>query len=526
MPSTQETLPETPRRAGAPSHSVGSRLIQNSAANFLGQAVIVGLTLLCTPYITRKLGPSGYGALNLLMAYLFSFSLLNLGLNASLVKFLAELLPQNRAGEIQEYFSTSFTFLVAVGLLAGAAVWMLASPIVERCFKGDAGLTSSAVTALRVASVAFVLQFVCQALSAVPAAAQRFEILSLIGYGSNGLRILGTVILLWLGRGLPSLMAMVVFAVGASALGYAIADKRLLPYLRLSPGWSQPRFHSLVGHSKFVVVVNASNQLVSTADSFLLGFFLPVANIAYYGVAYALAQRLWASVANVVGVVFPAASAFSGAADRARFNELYLRGMKVAAISAVFPSFALCIFGRDFLLFWLGPDYAERGAPVLILVTLGFLLNSFSYVAYQVLQSTHRVNFAARASVIYSLLNLAAFAVFIPRFGTIGAAGAFLGSQVVFVPWFLHRTNRLLGVRWVDLFVDSYARVFAAAGLGSAVCWVCSGWVHSFLTLVLAGSLGLAVYVGTGLALVLDSRDRAASRILLQRWAGAIRAAV
>jgi O-antigen/teichoic acid export membrane protein len=508
--------------ASAPSHSVGSRLIQNSAANFCGQAVIVGLTFLATPYITRKLGPSGYGALSLLMAYLFSFSLLNLGMNASLVKFLAELIPERRWHDVQGYFSTSFAALVTVGLVAGAAVWSLAGVIVKRCFTASGGLESSAVMALRIASIAFVLQFLCQVLSAVPAAAQRFEVLSLIRAGSESLRILGTVALLWVGRGLPALMGMVVFAVGVSTFAYAVAAKKLIPNVRLAPGWSKPHLRSLLGHSKFVLVVNASNQLVGTVDSFLIGFFLPVANVAYYGIAYALAQRLWVFLANIVSVVFPAASAFSGASDQRRFKELYLRGMKVTAMAGAFPSLALCIYGSPFLRFWLGPDYAQKGAPVLILVALGFLLNSFSFVAYQVWQSTHRVNFAARASLIYSLLNLTAFLVLIPRFGILGAAAGFLISQALFVPWFVHRTNVMLGVRWGELLMSSYLGSFASAGVAGLVCLTLLGLLHSLVSLVVAVGVGAVVYMSLSAVLVLDQRDRDAVRLLLRRWSTAI----
>ncbi len=523
MPKNQIECNNTSTAVHALSHSVGSRLIQNSAATFCGQAVVVGITFVATPYMTRKLGPSGYGTLSLLMAYLFAFGLLNLGINTSLVKFLAELLTRGRQDEMQRYFSTSFTVLLAIGLTAGATVWGLAGVIVERCFHGEAALIPSATLALRIASVAFVLQFLCQVFSAVPAAAQRFEILSLIGNGTTVLRILGTVALLWLGRGLPSLMTVVVFAVGVSALAYGFAAKRLLPGLRLAPGWSRPHGRSLLGHSKFVIVVNASNHFVSTVDSFLIGFFLPVANVAYYGVAYSIAQRLWVFIANLVSVVFPAASAFSGESDQGRFNELYVRGMKVTAMTAAFPSLAFCVFAYPFLRFWLSQGYADRGAPVLILVTLGFLLNSFSFVASQVLQSTHRVNFAASSSLIYSLLNLASFLILIPRFGILGAAGGFLGCQVLFVPWFVHRTNSLLGVSWGRLIVSSYLGAFSCAGVASGVCWMFLGRIHSLVGLAVAGFVGLGVYVAGGAVVILDRRDREAARLLLRRWLAAVK---
>jgi O-antigen/teichoic acid export membrane protein len=159
---------------------------------------------------------------------------------------------------------------------------------------------------------------------------------------------------------------------------------------------------------------------------------------------------------------------------------------------------------------------------VLILVALGFLLNSFSFVAYQVWQSTHRVNFAARASLIYSLLNLTAFLVLIPRFGILGAAAGFLISQALFVPWFVHRTNVMLGVRWGELLMSSYLGSFASAGVAGLVCLTLLGLLHSLVSLVVAVGVGTVVYMSLSAVLVLDQRDRDAVRLLLRRWSTAI----
>jgi len=172
-------------------HSTGSRLLQNTVSNVLGQVFIALLTLFSTPYITRKLGATQYGALSLLMTFLFAFSLLNLGINASLVKYMAELMPKGRMEDVQTYFSTSLTVLVGIGAAIGVFVCILAPLIVRSSFKGPEELTESAVLALRIASLAFILQFLTQVLSAVPTAAQRFEIVNLVRAGTEALRILG-----------------------------------------------------------------------------------------------------------------------------------------------------------------------------------------------------------------------------------------------------------------------------------------------------------------------------------------------
>jgi O-antigen/teichoic acid export membrane protein len=204
-------------------------------------------------------------------------------------------------------------------------------------------------------------------------------------------------------------------------------------------------------------------------------------------------------------------------------RELYLRGMKLCATVGGFPALALAIFSRPFLLFWLGPDYAREGALVLTLLALGFLINSFSYVPYQVLQSTHHANTAAKAIAAYTILNVTLFVILIPRFGIVGAAAGFLIAQLIFVPLFMHRANQLLGVQWKAVLGVSYLRPFLAASLAGAVCWVCRSWVSSFSTLATAVAIGLTVYTLLVVLAVVDLRERAAGIVLFNRWLSCLR---
>src|SRR5262245_50819268 len=83
----------------APVESLGRVLARNTSSNFVGQIMAMALLFYSVPYFTRTLGTGRYGAFVLLMTYVETFSLLNLGLNAALVKYLAELLPQKRIDE-------------------------------------------------------------------------------------------------------------------------------------------------------------------------------------------------------------------------------------------------------------------------------------------------------------------------------------------------------------------------------------------------------------------------------------------
>jgi O-antigen/teichoic acid export membrane protein len=305
-------------------------------------------------------------------------------------------------------------------------------------------------------------------------------------------------------------------------IAYALAAKRIVPQLDFRPRFSRRHLHALLHHSKYVVITNVSNQIAGSADNVIIGAFLPVANQAYYGIAYTLAQRFWVLVANVSSVVFPAASAFSANARPDQVRELYLRGTKIAAAAACFPALALCLFSRQFLLYWLGAEYADHGSVVLSLLVLAFMVNAFSLVAYQVLQSTHYVSTAARASLVYMIMNVVMFVAFIPKFGLPGASAGFLAAQLLFVPWFVLKANRILQVSWRQLISGAYLRVFLISLGACGISWLFHPWVHSLFTLALAVTVGLCCYALLSYVLVLDETERTVCRLLVHRGASVL----
>jgi O-antigen/teichoic acid export membrane protein len=449
------------------------------------------------------------------MIYLFTFSLLNFGINASLVKYVAELVLSRRFSDMEKYLGTSLILLGGIGALIAVAGSLFASPIVHQFLNGPPDLVRSNILSLRIASIALVLQFMCQVWSAVPAAVQRFDILNGVRVGSELVRVIGTVTLLHLGFALPALLSVTLFASLCACIGYLVATKSLVPQLPLIPNFSGAHARSLLAHSKYILMGNLSNHVVGTADSMLIGYFLPVSSVAYYTIAYGLGQKLWSLVGNVASVVFPAASALSASEESVHLKELYFRGTKLTAAVACFPALSLCLFSRHFLSFWLGPDYATHSANALSILAIAFLLYSLTHVPCLILQATHYASAAAKAFVKYLLLNLCLFVVLIPTFGIVGAAIAFLIAQSLFVPWFVRLASRLLDIRLTHLIRRCYLPVLGLGAAGGCVEWLCEPWIHSFARLVLVVSAGLAVYSSLGVFVLLDSYERATIRLFV-----------
>jgi O-antigen/teichoic acid export membrane protein len=512
-----DTSTIAPNALPAETPKLGRVLVRNTLANLIGQGVILLLTFFSVPYTAHRLGTAQYGAVILLVTYIEAFGLLNLGINPTLVKYIAELLPQRRMKDIEDYVGTSLALYAVTGLLIGLLASVLARWVVTRFLNVPLDLQHTVTLSFWIASAAFLFRFVGQVPAAEVVAAQRFEVASLLNVGSEVIRIGGAVGVLYLGHQLVAVIGVTLVASLFLCVASFIAARRLIPEISHRPGLSWRHLLSLFHFSKFIVVGNLSSRIVTNADNVLIGYFLPVANMAFYGVAYALGQKLWILAGNVAGVVFPAASSLSGVSQAAQLQKLYLRGTKAVAVAVCFPTLALFIFAREFLLHWIGPEFAAHGTLVLRLLALGFFLNCLGHVPYLMLQSTGYPEVAARLATFYGVANIALFALLIPRFGIAGAAAGFLASQILVVPWIVHRANRLFRIRWSALLANSYRPLLVASGLACLVCLGLRPWASSLLRLVVAGVVGGLVYTVATWRTSLGAAERTECLALIDR---------
>jgi O-antigen/teichoic acid export membrane protein len=504
--------------ATASQQTLGHKLVSNTVANLGGQGLLLVLTFFSTPYVTRHFGPSRYGVLVLLITYVEVFNLLNLGMATGLLKYVSELLPQGKLDEVGRYFGAGLTLFGAGGILIGSISAVFARPIVYHLMNVPAADRAEVVLAFHIATAAFVLRFVAQPFSAMPIAVQRFDIAAAISVGGEATRIVIWVWLIFRGHLLVAALLVTLGVNAASFVANVVATRLLIPGMSLWPRWSLVHVRSVLHYSKYVLVGQVTGRIVNSADVGILGKFQPAAAVAFYGIPYTIGYKMWALLGNVASVVFPAASALSGAGQTGQLRELYCRATKIVNGMGLLLSAVLVVYGREVLLYWLGPVFAAQGTIAFRLLIAAFWVNSLQHIPYTVLQSTGRVDRTARFAVVYAIGNVAMFFLLIPHYGVNGAASGFLITQLLTIPWLISTCNSCLGVKAAEMFVRSWTRVLAVAGVSVLAAFLLKPWISSLLTLMCAIAVVLMLGAGIGLVLILDERERAACWSVLYRW--------
>jgi O-antigen/teichoic acid export membrane protein len=486
----------------------GGLLARNTALNLLGQALPFAVGFVTIPYVIRGLGTDRFGVLAVVWLLLGYFSLFDLGLGRATTKFVADCLGRKELERIPQLVWTSLGSQVAFGLLGSLLVGALTPLLVTRILRIPPALIAETRNTLFLVAVGLPLVLATNGLRGVLEAFQRFDLVNYVKAPASIAVFVLPAIALPLGFRLPGIVLLLVIARGAAVVAYLICCIKVFPALARKFVYERRLLRGLLGYGGWITVSNVLGPLLNYMDRFFIASLLTITALGYYTPAYEVLIRIQIIPASLVATLFPAFAVLGTSGSAERMGDLFTRSLKFLVL-VLGPVMVLAIvYAREFLWFWLGPDFAEKGTRSLQFLALGVLINSFAFIPFTLLQALDRPDLAAKIQ----LLLLAPYAgilwVMIPHWGIASAAAA----------WTLRATadtclmfGACLWLRYVDLRTLFGHRLLRAAGLVLAL-----GIVLHFARLgpdywmgqIILTTGFFALFAGGTWVLVLDKTDK------------------
>jgi len=239
---------------------------------------------------------------------------------------------------------------------------------------------------------------------------------------------------------------LVLADVGVPGLLYGVAGTEFLLALSLGcalvgsarrrgvllerPSPSLPREY-LRRLARFLLHTNLSltlRVLSKKADILVISALSSPAAVALYKIAWRFAGSLLTVSDPLVTVLYPRISKLHASGDALAVRKLVGLVSKVLASLLSVPIIVFVVFGRDILVFALGPDYAESFPAVLIML-VGFAANAvFCWLRPLMLvhDMTGRI---LRTGVVAVLIQFSAIILLVPSLAATGAAIGVLAYQ-------------------------------------------------------------------------------------------------
>jgi O-antigen/teichoic acid export membrane protein len=481
----------------------------------------VGVTMVMVPFIVRALGDRLYGFWTLVGAFIGYYGMLDFGLSVAVGRYVAKALGSEDTEECNRVFNTTLLIFSLLGVAALLVTGVLAglAPLFCRS-ASDAVLFRNVILILGLSAA---LTFPFKSFSGVLAARLRFDIETGLNMISLALRTAGTVYVLAMGYKLFAL-AGVVFLSGLPAkLLLVVFAKKNLPSLALGKRYvRRATARELVSFSAFTFVAQTADRLRFEIDALVITIFIGLAAVTHYKIASVLIHYFRLLMIAALGVMFPVFSRQFGARDTNGLRRSLFFSTRVSVVLSTFIAFGFIVWGRPFIVRWMGPDYLDA-FPCLVILVVGCLFDLWQVPSPGLLISMGRHRFYAAYCILEGVANLALSLLLVQRFGLVGvAAGTAIPMIVVRLGIQPVHTCRVLGISVRDYFFRLARTVLSALtalAIPGLITWRFAAPTYGSLLAV--GTSSLAAYV---LVLWLVEFSRVETRTLLQSLVPACRA--
>jgi O-antigen/teichoic acid export membrane protein len=328
-------------------------------------------------------------------------------------------------------------------------------------------------------------------------ALERFDLTVLRTVGVSLLTTAAVIAYALAGGGLIGVIVINVVGNALALLLFMVVSRRLLPGMRMRPGFDRDAFKAMARFSAFKFAGGFSSLAVYRFDQVAIGAFLGVRAAGVYVVPVTAASRILALLTDLLLPLFPRISKLAN--EPAAVRSLLLRATRLMALVAAPTYVVLFVFADSIIRAWIGGEpgrvLAVEGSTTLRWLAVAFLIHAISVVPIIVSEGVGKPEVNNGFAVASAVVTVPLVLLLVPRLGIVGAAIAFFVSSVTLtVPFIFYASRRFAQVGIRQLVSESLLRPFIAAALAGAVGALMRPFVTGLGSLLLAILLVSALY--------------------------------
>ncbi len=422
--------------------------------------LIVGnlIPLFYTPIMLRILGQNEYGLYSLATSVTSYLSLMSLGIGSAVVRYLVKFRTQgDTEGESKMLglFSCIFYGISILSLIAGIVIAFNLDLIY------GAALTPSELSKIKILTILITLNtaisFAFTVYSSVVIAHERFIFQQVIN-------IITTI--------LPAFINIVVLLLGFASIGLAIASISLtivanvvkIVYchnvLKIKPIYhDMPTYllKELLSFSFFIFLVNITNVLHSATDKVIIGAYLGTAATAIYNIGLTFRNIVQSLSTSISSILVPkVTSLVDKNATKEELSEIFVRVGRLQFILVGLAVGGFCAFGKAFVTFYAGNDYAHS-YYVAILLMIPMVVPLIQNVGVSIINALNKHQFRSIVTLITAILNVITTIWLVQSWGIIGAAFTTFSCNIIgsvlLMNWYYYKKIGLnIPYFWKEIF--------------------------------------------------------------------------
>ncbi len=494
---------------------------KNLTTNWVVYISAAVISFFLTPYIITTVGQAAFGVWILVGSFSGYLGLFDFGIGFAVVRFVARYQTTGEANKRNEVVATAFYIAALLGLLVllATVVLMLYAAV---WFTIPAAMVGQARWAIFLVGLSIAIGFPLSVFSeALAGGLYRFDLFNTVAIMTALFRTALTIIALELGWGLVGLGAA---ALAGSLVGYLWRMRmlyRLLPDLSIHPRLARPGVLKRIGgYSLYSFILVLSGRMAFYSDSFVVGFFRGVEDVAVFGIAVKLVEYLRQLVFTMTKLFAPIAARYDPVADQISLRRFLYDGSRLNLLFSLPLSLVLFFWGKPFIHLWVG-DRFESSVVILQILLIGHLLSFMQGIGGDILLGVGRHRLLALLSLGSAIVNIVLSVILVKVMGLVGVAwGTTIPLSLLSLLYVPFAAIRLVGGRPMKFLREAFLPPLAAAVIPGVFVIFYAGRITSLTGMVGALAVLGFVYLPLAYFIALKPAEKIRIRSIMKSSAG------
>ncbi len=423
-----------------------SQLKKGVVLSYLNIGVVNVIGLFLTPFIIHSLGDSEYGLYTLIGSFIAYLSLMDLGLNNTIIRFVAKYRADADEKGERVFLGNVFTIYLFISVIIVAIGTVLYHNL-EHIFANS--LTPEEIGKAKVMFVILIFNMAIVlpggGFTALCTAYESFvwpRMLAIIKYISRAAIIVAVL------SGGGGAIALVIIDTALNIVVMSITFWFVMRKLKVKFDFKKieiPLFKTIFNYSIWIFLLATSSQFLWNAGQIILGIETDTTTVAYYAVGIMLGGYYGAFSGAISGVFLPRATQMSSNNSKEDQLAMMIRVGRILMIVLFLILTGFIIFGKEFVTFWVGDNYISS-YYVAVIIMIAFTVPLLLSFASSLVEAYNKVKYKVIVYLVFFSLGLVFGYFLVPAYKEIGmiigVTTGWMLAQIVML-FFYHKTLEL-----------------------------------------------------------------------------------
>jgi O-antigen/teichoic acid export membrane protein len=422
------------------------RVFKNSISSVIKNLISTVILFLLTPFVLYKVGMNDFGIWSLLSIISNPSSIVDLGLNAGLVFFIAKEKGKSDFKYINIIFNSVFSLFLIISLIVILVLWILRTKIYIHIFHLSSKDVSKIDLIFIFSLFTFLINFIANSFRSLLIGFQRMDISNYISLVIQIFWGIGIVIFLNLDFGLLGL-ACNSFIIGLINLFVLLFFcYKVFPYFRINVLFFDfQELKKMFVYSSLVQLQVWLGFLYWNIIKVLISYFLNPTFVSYYEISNRIVGQLVGFLRVLVSPLMPAVAEIFSMTGKEKVKIIYQHIFKYSFLYGIFSMVGIFLFIDNFIYLWLGKRYIEINTSAYFMM-ISYFFNLLTFGGCEILYGMGKPLVVILSSFISLLFLIVSFVGLIPWLGYIGVLLSLFVSMASASIYLLVKVNKILGL--------------------------------------------------------------------------------